>query len=148
MLIPALPDFLARYPGIRIDLGVSDRSDDIDWRKCRLRHPWRCALENSSLIRAASGRRRDGHLRHAGLPEAIWRAGFIPANSGMATSWWPTSPPRTDAPMPLRFMVDGAKVEIKAEHRIGVNESNGHLAAGLAGLGIIQTFHYCARAAL
>ncbi|MCZ4061479.1 hypothetical protein O3W44_23590 [Pantoea sp. LMR881] len=33
-------------------------------------------------------------------------------------------------------------MEIKTEHRIGVNESNAHLAAALAGLGIIQTFTY------
>ena len=27
--MPALPDFVARYPEIRIDLGVSDRSVDL-----------------------------------------------------------------------------------------------------------------------
>ena len=29
MLIPALPDFIARYPDIRIDLGVADRAVDL-----------------------------------------------------------------------------------------------------------------------
>lgn len=42
VLVPALPGFTARYPDIRIDLGVSDRSADHQ-RQHRLRHPWRCA---------------------------------------------------------------------------------------------------------
>jgi Transcriptional regulator len=29
VLIPALPDFIARYPDIRVDLGVSDRQVDL-----------------------------------------------------------------------------------------------------------------------
>ena len=49
VLIPALPDFLARYPEIRIDLGVSDRSVDLIGENvdCVIRGG---ALENSSLI--------------------------------------------------------------------------------------------------
>lgn len=50
--------------------------------------------------------------------------------------------PQTGKPFPLQFERQGEKVEITSAHRIGVNESNGHLAAGLAGLGIIQTFSY------
>jgi DNA-binding transcriptional LysR family regulator len=50
--------------------------------------------------------------------------------------------------MPFRFLRDGEKTEIKVEHRVGVNESNAHLAAGLAGLGVIQTFAYAAGPAL
>jgi DNA-binding transcriptional LysR family regulator len=50
--------------------------------------------------------------------------------------------------VPFRFARDGEKTEIKVEHRVGVNESNGHMAAGLAGLGIIQTFAYAAAPAL
>jgi len=50
--------------------------------------------------------------------------------------------PQTGKPFPLRFERQGEKIEITSAHRIGVNESNAHLAAGLAGLGIIQTFNY------
>lgn len=39
-------------------------------------------------------------------------------------------------------------MEIKAPYRLGVNESNAHLAAALAGLGIVQTFTYAACEAL
>lgn len=76
VLIPLLPDFVSRYPDIRIDLGVSDRA------------------------------------------------------------------------VPFRFERDGDRIEIKVEHRMGVNESNAHLAACVAGLGIVQTFDYAAEASL
>lgn len=42
--------------------------------------------------------------------------------------------------------VDG--ISDKIEHRIGINESNAHLAASVAGLGIVQTFAHAANAAL
>ena len=146
VLIPALPDFLARYPEIRIDLGVSDRSVDLIGENvdCVIRGG---ALENSSLIARHLG---DAVMVTCATPAYLKQYG-VPAypnelrNGHKLVAYITTQNGRA---MPLRFMVDGAKVEIKAEHRIGVNESNGHLAAGLAGLGIIQTFHYCARAAL
>ena len=53
---------------------------------------------------------------------------------------------QTGRSVPFRFARDGEKTEIKVEHRIGVNESNAHLAACLAGLGIVQTFGYAAQA--
>ncbi|SUB16815.1 transcriptional regulator [Pantoea agglomerans] len=40
--------------------------------------------------------------------------------------------PQTGKPFPLRFERQGEKIEITSAHRIGVNESNAHLAAGLA----------------
>ena len=146
VLIPALPDFMARYPDIRIDLGVSDRSVDLigDNVDCVIRGG---RLESSSLI----GR----HLGDAGMvtcaaPGYLKRHG-VPAypgeiqNGHKLVAYINTQNGRA---VPLRFVVDGEMHEIKAEHRIGVNESNSHLAAGIAGLGIIQTFAYCAGPAL
>ncbi|HCI6433604.1 TPA: LysR family transcriptional regulator [Klebsiella quasipneumoniae subsp. similipneumoniae] len=36
----------------------------------------------------------------------------------------------------------------KTEHHLGINESNAHIAAGEAGLGIVQTFTYSLKPAL
>ena len=47
--------------------------------------------------------------------------------------------------MPMNFARAGKKVEVVGSRRVGVNEANAHLAAGLAGLGVIQTFGYTAR---
>src|SRR6266567_6698212 len=74
IIIPALPDFHARYPDIQIDLGVSDRpvdllSENVD---CVLRG----AVVSGALRRAASplrtgGRRsRDGGLFQCGIGTA------------------------------------------------------------------------------
>lgn len=50
----------------------------------------------------------------------------------------------------LRFERQGVKVKITRAHRIGLNESNGHLAAGLAGQGslrrsAIRCHQFCGR---
>jgi LysR family transcriptional regulator for bpeEF and oprC len=142
VLIPALPDFLARYPDIRIDLGVSDRSVDMvsDNVDCVIRGG---LLDNSSLIARAIGQAgmvtcaTPEYLKQYGVPaypdelkNGHRLVAYVLAQSGRA--------------IPFRFFRDGEKTEIKIEHRVGVNESNGHMAAGLAGLGIIQTFAYAA----
>lgn len=146
VLIPALPEFMALYPDIRIDLGVSDRSVDMvsDNVDCVIRGG---ALDNSSLVARAIGQARmvtcatPAYLKQFGVPaypdelkNGHRLVAYLLAQSGRA--------------MPFRFQRDGEKAEIKVEHRVGVNESNGHMAAGLAGLGIIQTFAYAAKPAL
>jgi DNA-binding transcriptional LysR family regulator len=40
---------------------------------------------------------------------------------------------------------DGKRIEIRGRYVVAVNESNAHLAAGLAGLGVIQTFAFMAQ---
>jgi DNA-binding transcriptional LysR family regulator len=52
---------------------------------------------------------------------------------------------RTGRPMPMHFARGKEKIELAAPHVIGVNESNAHFAAGLAGLGVIQTLRYMAQ---
>ena len=53
--------------------------------------------------------------------------------------------PLTGRAFPFRFIVEGEIREMKMQHHIGVNESNAHLAAAVAGMGIIQTFYYAAK---
>ncbi|ANI84077.1 LysR family transcriptional regulator [Kosakonia oryzae] len=146
VLIPALPEFLARYPDIRIDLGVSDRAVDLisDNVDCVIRGG---PLDNSSLIARQIGA---ATLLTCATP-AYLKAFGTPAypdelkNGHRLVSYLS---PQTGRAFPLRFERDGEKCEIKVDHRIGVNESNAHLAAGMAGLGIIQTFSYALESAL
>ncbi|MFT4272533.1 MAG: LysR family transcriptional regulator [Pantoea sp.] len=140
VLIPALPDFLARYPDIRIDLGVSDRAVDLisDNVDCVIRGG---PLSDSSLIARHIG---DATMITCATPGYL-KAFGVPAypdelkNGHRLISYLS---PQSGRPFPFHFMRDGERTEIKSEHRIGVNESNAHLAAALAGLGIIQTFTY------
>jgi DNA-binding transcriptional LysR family regulator len=143
LLVPALPEFMARYPGIQIDLGVSDRqvdliSDNVD---CVIRGG---ALADLSLVArkigsaawvtcaAPSWLKRHGTPRHPlDLQRDQLVVSYLSAHSGRA--------------LPLRFLRGAEKLEIAPRHALGVNESNAHLAAALAGLGAVQTFAYMAR---
>lgn len=146
VLIPLLPDFLARYPDIRIDLGVSDRSVDLisDNVDCVIRGG---ALDASSLVARGIGQATmvtcasPEYLRHNGIPAYPEEL----RNGHRLVSYLS---PQNGRAVPFRFERDGERSELKIEHRIGVNESNAHLAACVAGLGIIQTFSYAAGAAL
>lgn len=146
VLIPILPDFLERYPDIRLDLGVSDRSVDLisDNVDCVIRGG---ALDASSLVARTLGQAEmvtcatPAYLKQFGVPaypdelkNGHRLVSYVSSQNGRA--------------MPFRFAHAGERLEIKVEHRVGVNESNAHLAAGLAGLGIIQTFTYAAGPAL
>jgi DNA-binding transcriptional LysR family regulator len=55
---------------------------------------------------------------------------------------------RTGRVLPMRFLVQGRTVQPELDYVLGVNESNAHFAAGLAGIGIIQTFAFLAEKAL
>ncbi|MDF3868260.1 LysR family transcriptional regulator [Pseudomonas denitrificans (nom. rej.)] len=146
VLVPLLPDFLARYPDIRIDLGVSDRSVDLigDNVDCVIRGG---ALDASSLVARGIGQSTmitcasPEYLRHNGVPAYPEEL----RNGHRLVSYLS---PQNGRAVPFRFERDGERSELKLEHRIGVNESNAHLAACVAGLGIIQTFSYAAGAAL
>ncbi|MBD9504220.1 LysR family transcriptional regulator [Pseudomonas sp. BGr12] len=146
VLVPLLPDFLARYPDIRIDLGVSDRSVDLigDNVDCVIRGG---ALDASSLVARGIGQATmvtcasPEYLRHNGIPAYPEEL----RNGHRLVSYLS---PQNGRAVPFRFERDGERSELKLEHRIGVNESNAHLAACVAGLGIVQTFSYAAASAL
>jgi DNA-binding transcriptional LysR family regulator len=146
VLIPMLPDFMARYPDIRIDLSVSDRSVDLigDNVDCVIRGG---AMASSSLVARRLG---EAVLITCASPTYLKQFGtpLSPAelkNGHRLVSYVSSD---TGRAMPFRFERNGEKTEIKIEHRVGVNESNAHLAACVAGLGIVQTFGYAADAAL
>ena len=146
VLIPLLADFVARYPEIRIDLGVSDRAVDLigDNVDCVIRGG---PLSDSSLVARHLG---DAEMITCASPGYLKTYG-VPAypeelkNGHRIVSYLSS---QTGRAFPFRYTLQGEKQEIKIEHRIGINESNAHLAAAVAGLGIIQTFRYAAAADL
>jgi DNA-binding transcriptional LysR family regulator len=146
VLIPLLPDFVARYPEIRIDLGVSDRSVDLisDNVDCVIRGG---PLNDSSLVARNIGHAdmitcaTPGYLKQFGVPAYPEEL----KNGHKLVAYVST---RNGRAVPFRFEHGGEKSEVKVDYRVGVNESNAHLAACLAGLGIIQTFAYAAGPAL
>lgn len=146
ILLPALPAFLERYPDIRIDLGVSDKhvnliGDNVD---CVIRGG---ELTDLSLVGRQVGSAAwvtcatPGYLHKHGVPKH-------PSELEEGHSIVQYLSTRTGRGMPLHFEKNRQKVEVTGGRAVGVNESNAHVAAGVAGLGVIQTFRYAAAAHL
>jgi DNA-binding transcriptional LysR family regulator len=143
IIVPALPEFMARYPGIQLDLGVSDRPVDLiaDNVDCVIRGG---AITDQSLVARQIGKagwvtcaspaylKRHGTPRHpAELEQGHQVVNYLSARTGRA--------------MPMHFERNGERLEIRPRHAVGINESNAHFEAALAGLGVIQTFDYLAQ---
>lgn len=140
LILPRLAEFRARYPGIRVQLGVTDRTVDLigEGIDCAIRStaddpnlvtrqiaelPWMLCATPGYLARRGTPAVpadivRDGH-------EVI---GYFSARSG-----------RTQ---PLRFREDARETLIEVKAAVEVNESNAHTAAVMAGLGLAQTLAF------
>lgn len=137
MIIPALPDFYARYPDIQIELGISDRTADLigDNIDCVIRGG---ELTDQSLVARRIG---EFHMITCATPEYLRRhgtpahplelgqpphrmVGYFSARSGKLLS---------DC-----FRRGEEVVEVVGNHVIAVNDASGYLQAGLAHLGVMQ----------
>lgn len=146
VLVPLLADFMTIYPDIRIDLQVADKPSDLISGNidCAIRGG---PMEDSSLIARKIG---EATIITCATPGYLKRYG-VPAypdelrNGHRLISYLS---PASGRAFPFRFEHNGEKMEIKAEHHLGINESNAHIAAVEAGLGIVQTFTYSLKKAL
>lgn len=148
ILMPALPDFHARYPEIQIDLGASDRMVDVIGDRVD------CVLRGGEVSVPSLIARRVGELR----------LGIYAAPSYLARAGAPTHPEQLDgatphrivgflrsgsgrvAPLPMRRGRGAAEemVEVRGRYVVAVDDGNAFLAAGLAGLGLLWLPHYMA----
>ncbi len=142
VIIPALGEFYRRYPDIRLDLGVSDRpvdliTDNVD-----------CVIRGGDLVEQSLVARRianlelitvatPGYLAKHGVPrhphdleDGHRMVNYFSARSGR--------------PYPNEFLKDGERIEVAGSYQVAVNESNAHLAAVLAGLGIGESARFMA----
>ncbi len=146
LVIPALAGFHARYPEIRLELGVSDREVDMmaDNVDCVVRMG---ELSDSSLIA-----RRIGDMRFitCASPHYLKRHGMPmhPRDLEQRHAVVSCFSPRTGRQFPLDFTLGGERIEIEGQHTLAVNDSNACLAAGLAGLGVVQVPAFAADAAV
>lgn len=139
LLIPALPDFHARYPEIQIDLGVSDRPVDLIGENVD------CVLRGGEITDQSLVARRIGefHLLLCATPEYLKRHGTPAHPSDLEDGDHRVvnyMSHRTGRPYPFVFTnKDGERHEINARHAVSVNDSRAMLAAGLAHLGLFRT---------
>src|ERR1044072_383232 len=132
IMIPALPQFHARYPDIQIDLGVTDRPVDLVGENvdCVVRAG---EITDQSLIarRIADFQfvacaspaylAQHGEPRHpAELERGHTVVGYFNTSSAQ--------------PFPLEFTRGADRQDISGRYIVAVNDGNAYVAAGLAGL--------------
>jgi LysR family transcriptional regulator for bpeEF and oprC len=142
--MPALPEFVARYPGIQIDLGVSDRhvdliSDNVD-----------CVIRGGAVHRPVAGG-APGRQARPGSPAPrppTWRG---MACRGIRRTWSSGHvvvsylSARSNRAMPMHFARGGEKLEITRAPRGRRQREQRAFGGRAGGLGVVQTFAYNAR---
>ncbi len=136
IILPALPRFHARYPEIQLDMGLSDRPADLIGENLDL--ALRAgAIQDQSLIARRIGEMQlvacatPGYLAQYGTPQHPneLETGHVTIgyrSAGMSRI------------LPFDFIGATETVEITCPYVVSVNEGIGYLAAGLAGLGLMQ----------
>lgn len=143
VLIPALPDFHARYPDIQLHMGVSDRVVDLvdEHVDCVVRGG---SITNLSLVARHVG---DLPLGVYAAPSYLKLAG-TPAHPGelqgthhriVGFLWL-----RTRKALPYAMHREGERVTVQGRYALAVDDGNAYLAAGLAGMGILWLPEYMA----
>lgn len=144
VVVPALPQFHARYPDIEFDMGVSDRVVDLIGENVD------CVVRGGAITDGALAARQVGELR----------LGVYAAPSYLARAGTPEHPQalnqdghrivrfrglRGAAGSPYVLRRGGESVSIQARHVLAIDDGNAYLAAGLAGLGALWLPDYMAR---
>lgn len=142
LVLPALPDFLKRYPDLQLDIGVSDKPVDLlgDRVDCVIRGG---ALNDPSLIA-----RRLGSLRFVTCATPAYLAAHgtplhpsdLEKDHQMVRYFFAGSQKR----LPVEFIRGDERIPVDAPYFVSVNDSNALLAAALAGLGVLQTLQFMA----
>jgi LysR family transcriptional regulator for bpeEF and oprC len=135
VIVPALPDFFARYPDILLELGSSDRTVDL------IEEGVDCAVRGGQLGDSNLIARRVGILRFVtcATPDYLSRYGR-PSHPNELTRHRCVNyfSSRTGKIFDWDFTRDGERVQVALPGHIAVNDTNAYTAAGLAGLGIVQ----------
>ena len=143
LVIPALPDFHARYPQVQIDIGASDRTADLASENidCVIRGG---VLQDSSLIARRLGSlpfvtcATPAYLAKHGVPS---HPGELEDGHALVRYFFPGSGRQNN----LEFIKGDEHVAVQGHYVVAVNDSNAYLAAGLAGLGVIHTLRFMAQ---
>ncbi|MHC8406963.1 LysR family transcriptional regulator [Pseudomonas sp. TMB3-21] len=145
ILMPALPDFHARYPDIQIDMGVSDRIVDL------IRENVDCVVRGGELTDQSLMARRIGDLQLGvfAAPGYLQRLGTPMHPQALEDSahrivgyLWA----RTGKALPYAMRRGDESVHVNGRYVLAVDDGNAYLAAGLAGMGVLWLPDYMSRA--
>ncbi len=142
ILVPALPQFHARYPDIQFDMGASDRKVDVIGESVD------CVVRGGEITDQSLVARRVGDLQ----------LGVYAAPSYLQRSGTPLHPDELQDShhrivrfrwsgngFPYAMQRDGVSVKINGRHVLAIDDGNAYLAAGLAGLGVLWLPDYMAK---
>lgn len=137
VVIPALPDFHARYPDIQIDIGVTDRpvnliAENVD-----------CVVRGGEITDQTLIARRIAELAFitCAAPSYIARYGAplhpsdLDKDHHHVVGYFSAE---TGRHWPFTFALDGETIEIYGRYIAAFNEGSAYVAAAVAGLGVIQ----------
>ncbi|MES3022480.1 MAG: LysR family transcriptional regulator [Pseudomonadota bacterium] len=143
ILVPALPQFHARYPDIQFDMGASDRKVDV------IGDSVDCVVRGGEITDQSLVVRRVGELQ----------LGVYAAPAYLARNGTPRHPDElqdarhrivryrwSGAGFPYAMQRDGESIKINGRHVLAIDDGNAYLAAGLAGLGVLWLPDYMAKA--
>jgi LysR family transcriptional regulator, regulator for bpeEF and oprC len=135
VIVPALPDFFARYPQIDIQLGSSERRADLieEGIDCAV---WSGDLEDSTLIA-----RRVGELYFGTCASPAYLSAHgqpLHPNDLRSHQCINHFSPRTGKTFDWVFAKNGVRVQTSLRGHIALDDENSYLAAAHAGLGIAQ----------
>lgn len=139
LVIPALPEFVAQYPDIHIELGLTDRQVDVigEGVDCVVRVG---ALADSGLVAKRIGSMTTcvcasaDYLARYGTPMMIAdldqhvAVNYISGDTGRPRIW--------------EFLVDGETKSVPMRGAVSVNDADAYVACVLAGLGLGKTALY------
>ncbi|MBW6400770.1 LysR family transcriptional regulator [Roseomonas sp. HJA6] len=135
IVAPALPEFLDRYPGIELDLGMTDRAVNMieDGIDCVLRVG---TLGDSGLVARPLGTLP---LVNVASPAYLARHGVPRSPRDLDVHWAVAyASPSTGRVEPWEWMEAGGLHRMPLRSRVTVNSAEGSIACCLAGLGLIQ----------
>ncbi|AHF66681.1 MULTISPECIES: LysR family transcriptional regulator [Pseudomonas] len=147
ILMPALPEFHARYPDIQIDMGVSDRIVDVIGENVD------CVVRGGELTDQSLMARRVGDLRLGvyAAPSYLERVGkpahpreLEDSHHRIVGFLWA----RTGKALPYAMHREGESLHVHGRYVLAVDDGNAYLAAGLAGMGVLWVPDYMAKAHL
>lgn len=140
LIIPALPDFVARYPDIHLDFGVSDRPLDL------VEENIDCVVRTGTLTDLSLVARRLGEVRQVlcATPDYWKRHGKPrhPSDLEHGHVVIQMVAARNGRAFPLVLNRNGERVEVDSERTLSANDSTACLAMGLAGLGVVHALTF------
>ena len=140
IIIPALPDFVARFPDINLELGVSDTPLDL------LAENIDCVIRTGQVVDQSLVARRIGDVRQVlcATPEYWAKHGKPDHPDDLASAHVVIQmiAARTGRPFPVTVRRGEESVEVVGERPLKANDAVACLAMGLAGLGVVHALTF------